>query len=103
MLFPAVAEYTGWMETAGFTNVQVRELAPDWYRDRRAPYALAVTGVKPAPGPSPAASIAPVAEEPVSRARFAARFVAGSAAGAAFIPIAAVLTLRDRVAARRAR
>ncbi len=102
MLFPAVEEYTGWMETAGFTDVQVRELAPDWYRDRRAPYALAVTGVKPAPGPSPAAGAAPVAEEPVSRARFAARFVAGSAAGAAFIPIAAVLTLRDRVAARRA-
>ena len=67
MLFPAVEEYTGWMETAGFTDVQVRELAPDWYRDERAPYALAVTGVKPAPGPSPAASAAPVAEEPVSR------------------------------------
>ena len=102
MLFPAVDEYTGWMETAGFTDVQVRELAPDWYRDQRAPYALAVTGVKPAPGPSPARAPAPVAEEPVSRARFAARFVAGSAAGAAFVPIAAVLTLRDRVAARRA-
>jgi MPBQ/MSBQ methyltransferase len=102
MLFPAVEEYTGWMETAGFTDVRARELAPDWYRDARAPYALAVTGVKPAPGPSPAASLEPVAEEPVSRLRFAARFVAGSAAGAAFIPIAAALTLRDRVAARRA-
>jgi MPBQ/MSBQ methyltransferase len=101
MLFPAVDEYTGWMEAAGFTDIQVRELAPDWYRDRRAPYALAVSGVKPAPGPSPAPPPAP-AEEPTSRVRFAARFVAGSAAGAAFIPIAAALALRDRIAARRA-
>lgn len=102
MLFPAVSEYTGWMEAAGFTEVRVRELAPPWYRDRRAPYALAVSGVKPAPGPSPAASTPPVAEPPVSRARFAARFVAGSAAGFAFIPIAVALTVRDRLAARRA-
>jgi MPBQ/MSBQ methyltransferase len=102
MLFPAVEEYTAWMQTAGFTDVRARELAPDWYRDARAPYALAVSGVKPRPGPSPAASLAPVVEAPPSRARFAARFVAGSAAGAAFIPIAAALTLRDRLAARRA-
>jgi MPBQ/MSBQ methyltransferase len=101
MLFPAVEEYTGWMEAAGFTDIHVRELAPDWYRDQRAPYALAISGVKPAPGPSPARPPAP-AEEHVSRARFAARFVAGSAAGAAFIPIAAALALRARVAARRA-
>ena len=102
MLFPAAAEYTAWMETAGFTDVRARELAPDWYRDQRAPYALAVSGVKPAPGPSPAPVAAPAVEEPVSRARFAFRFVAGSAAGFAFVPIAAALTLRDRLAARRA-
>jgi MPBQ/MSBQ methyltransferase len=102
MLFPAVQDYTGWMEAAGFTDVRARELAPSWYRDRRAPYALAVSGVKPAPGPSPAAGAPPVSEPPVSRVRFAARFVAGSAAGAAFIPLAALLTLRDRLAARRA-
>src|SRR5918997_32662 len=101
MLFPAVSEYTGWMEAAGFTDVRVRELAPDWYRDRRAPYALAVSGVKPAPGPPPAPPPARV-DEPVSRARFAARFVAGSAAGFAFVPVAVALTLRDRLAARRA-
>lgn len=101
MLFPSESEYTGWMEAAGFTDVRARELAPDWYRDRRAPYALAVSGVKPAPGPSPA-PYAPPVEEPVSRARFALRFVAGSAAGFAFVPIAAALTLRDRLAARRA-
>ena len=101
MLFPAVEEYTGWMEAAGFTDVRVKELAPPWYRDRRGPYALAVSGVKPTPGPSPAPPPAP-AEAPVGRLRFAARFVAGSAAGVAFIPIAVALTVRDRLAARRA-
>jgi MPBQ/MSBQ methyltransferase len=101
MLFPAAEEYTGWMRAAGFTDVQVRELAPDWYRDTRAPYALAVSGVKPAPGPSPAAGAA-VIEEPVGALRFAGRFLAGSAAGAAFIPIAAVLALRARWEAKRA-
>ena len=51
MLFPPVEDYTGWMEAAGFTDVRVVELAPDWYRDSRVPYALAVSGVKPAAGP----------------------------------------------------
>src|SRR5690242_970697 len=41
MLFPAVEEYTRWMTAAGFADVRVVELAPDWYRDQRAPYALA--------------------------------------------------------------
>ena len=76
------------------------ELAPAWYRDRRAPYALAISGVKPRPGPSPAPPPAPPSRRGPSR--FASRFVAGSAAGAVFIPIAVALTLRDRLAARRA-
>ena len=46
MLFPPVEDYIRWMEAAGFEDVRVRELAPDWYRDRRVPYALAVSGVK---------------------------------------------------------
>lgn len=96
MLFPPAEDYTGWMEAAGFTDVRTVELAPDWYRDERVPYALAVSGVKPAPGPSPAARTAPVEEPAASPLKFAARFVAGSAAGAAFVPIAAVLALRAR-------
>ena len=90
------------MRAAGFEDVRTVELAPDWYRDQRAPYALAVSGVKRVPGRSPAVLAAPTVEEPVSRAKFAFRFVAGSAAGFAFVPIAAALTLRDRLAARRA-
>jgi MPBQ/MSBQ methyltransferase len=101
MLFPAVSEYRDWMSAAGFEDVRVVELAPSWYRDRRGPYALAISGVKPRPGPSPAPPPA-AAEAPSSPAHFAFRFVAGSAAGALFIPVAIALTLRDRVAAKRA-
>jgi MPBQ/MSBQ methyltransferase len=102
MLFPAPDEYRTWFERAGFTDVALHPVAPDWYRDRRAPYALAVSGVKPAPGPSPVATSAAPAETltapltPVARLRAAARFAAGSLAGLAFVPIAVVMTLRAR-------
>src|SRR3954465_13154907 len=43
MLFPPAGDYTRWMEEAGFTDVRTRALAPDWYRDSRVPYALAVS------------------------------------------------------------
>jgi MPBQ/MSBQ methyltransferase len=110
MLFPALDEYRGWFERAGFADVEVREVAPDWYRGRggRDAYAVAVSGVKASGGPSPlAGALGPPAEDlsaPLGlreRLRVAGRFVAGSAAGAAFVPIAAALTLRARLAGRR--
>jgi MPBQ/MSBQ methyltransferase len=99
MLFPAPEEYVGWFEAAGFADVHSRALAPDWHHG---PYALAVSGVKPAAGPSPLA----IGGEPedlraplsaAGRARVALRFLAGSAAGAAFLPIGAALALRARL------
>jgi MPBQ/MSBQ methyltransferase len=110
MLFPALEEYRTWFEQAGFADVEVREIAPDWYRGRggRDAYAVAVSGVKPVGGPSPlAGALGPPAEDlsaPLGlreRLQVAGRFVAGSAAGAAFVPIAAALTLRARLAGRR--
>jgi MPBQ/MSBQ methyltransferase len=95
MLFPPVEDYLRWMELAGFEDVRVRELAPDWYRDRRVPYALAVSGVKRVAGPSPA-PLTIADEPPAGPLRFAARFVLGSAAGAVFVPIGAALALRAR-------
>jgi MPBQ/MSBQ methyltransferase len=107
MLFPALEEYRAWFERAGFADVEVREIAPDWYRGAAA-YAVAVAGRKPAPGPSPLASALGAPAEDLSqpltladRVRVAGRFVAGSAAGAAFVPIAAALTVRARLAGRR--
>jgi MPBQ/MSBQ methyltransferase len=102
MLFPPADEYRRWFEAAGFADVTAHALAPDWYRDGRAPYALAVSGVKPAPGPSPLPATPAAVDPPAGPLRFAARFVLGSAAGAAFIPIGAALALRARLSARRA-
>jgi MPBQ/MSBQ methyltransferase len=105
MLFPTVDEYRGWFARAGFAEIELRAVAPDWYRGP-APYGVAVAGVKPAAGPSPLALGAPAEDlaaplRPRERLRTAARFALGSAAGAAFVPIAAALTLRARLAARR--
>ncbi|HEX5617498.1 MAG TPA: methyltransferase domain-containing protein [Solirubrobacteraceae bacterium] len=102
MLFPGEHEYREWFERAGFTDVTLHPVAPDWYRNRRVPYAVAVAGTKPAPGPSPLALGPQPAEQlraplrPLDRLRVAARFAAGSLAGLAFVPIALAMTLRAR-------
>jgi MPBQ/MSBQ methyltransferase len=113
MLFPTEADYRSWFERAGFQDVRVQALAPDWYRGRSV-YAVTVTGRKQG---SDLASqqtgnrfaglqdLTPVEarDAPLTlagRARFAGRFVLGSAAGLAFVPIGAALALRARLARR---
>ena len=87
MLFPTEEQYREWFVRAGFEDVSLVTVAPDWYRDRRSRYAVAVTGRKPAAGPSPLALGATEdLSAPMSareRLRFAGRFVLGSLAGAA--------------------
>jgi MPBQ/MSBQ methyltransferase len=101
MLFPGEDQYREWFERAGFGDVALHAVAPDWYRDHRVPYAVAAAGTKTAAGPSPLA-LAPPAEElraplaPLERLRAAARFAAGSLAGFAFVPIAVAMTVRAR-------
>jgi MPBQ/MSBQ methyltransferase len=111
MLFPSEEEYRTWFERAGFAGVALEPVAPDWYRNRRVPYAVAVSGTKPAPGDSPLTAgagdraRAERVDAPLTareRARFAARLVAGSLAGAAFVPIALAMTLRARLHRRAA-
>jgi MPBQ/MSBQ methyltransferase len=94
MLFPGADEYERWFRRAGFRDVRAVPLAPDWYRDERGPYALAVSGTKPSPGKP--LTTERVEDAPVGPLKFAWRFVAGSLAGLAFVPIAIVLTLRRR-------
>jgi MPBQ/MSBQ methyltransferase len=106
MLFPPERDYRAWFDRAGFADIAVVTLAPAWYRSRRAPYALAVSGRKPAPGRSPL-RLPPPSERvhaetgPADRVRLALRFAVGSLAGALFLPIAAVLVLRHRFQGRR--
>jgi MPBQ/MSBQ methyltransferase len=117
MLFPEQGQYRDWFERAGFEAVTLRPVAPDWYRNERGPYAVAVAGTKPAvgdgaaAGTEPAAGAAPLIAGPPTedlqaplrpreRLRVAARFAAGSLAGAAFIPIALLMTARARLGRR---
>jgi MPBQ/MSBQ methyltransferase len=107
MLFPAEAEYRAWFERAGFADVGLAPLAPAWYRSRRAPYAVAVSGRKAARGPSPIAAGPPAERlrapmDAAERARRIGRFALGSVAGAAFIPLAVVLAVRARLQERGA-
>jgi MPBQ/MSBQ methyltransferase len=104
MLFPAEQQYRDWFAAAGFADVRVVTLAPPWYRSRRAPYAVAVSGAKPRPGP-PALPLSAPSETVRARIgpRTALRFAAGSLAGALFVPLAAALALRQRLGERRAR
>jgi MPBQ/MSBQ methyltransferase len=96
MLFPAEEEYRAWFERAGFGDVRVVPLAPEWHRGA---YAVAVAGTKTSDGAA-AGAPGPTAErldEPMTlrrRALFAARFALGSLAGAAFIPVALVARAR---------
>ncbi len=97
MLFPSVSEYREWFERAGFSDVQVVPVAPDWYRDTRVPYAVAVSGVARAGASSLA--LPPPSERldaKGGRLRSALRFAVGSLAGLAFVPIALVMKVRER-------
>jgi len=102
MLFPTEAQYREWFERAGFDDVALTTVAPGWYRDPRSRYAVAVTGRKPAAGTSPLAAATGATEDlaaPMGLRRrlvFAGRFVLGSLAGAVFVPVAAILSLRRR-------
>ena len=101
MLFPEQDQYRSWFERAGFIDVKLTPVAPDWYRDTRVPYAVAVSGTKPAPGPSPLPAASPAEDlatplTAAERLRAAGRFAAGSLAGLAFVPIALVMKLRER-------
>jgi MPBQ/MSBQ methyltransferase len=108
MLFPPEAAYRQWFERAGFDEVTVRYIAPDWHRPGAAPYALAIAGVKRTPGASPASTVVAGRPErlhepmtPLHALRFAGRFVAGSLAGALFVPIGVAMEARHRLARRR--
>jgi MPBQ/MSBQ methyltransferase len=94
MLFPPEADYRRWMAEAGFTDVEAAYVAPDWTAQR---YGIAIAGVKPTAGPSPAAARARESVTEPMTARRWARWVAGSAAGALFVPIGALASLRARL------
>lgn len=101
MLFPADGEYRKYYETAGFTDIRVRYVRPQWYR-RKGEFGIAISGKKPAPGRSPADDGSPPAEQPeaekmtVGRSlQLLWRVLLGSLAGFIFIPAALFGYLRN--------
>ena len=101
MLFPDEEEYRAWFAAAGFTDVEVRRLAPDWYTRTDAAYAVAVAGSKPSAGPSRVPLAEPEPPDARMTPRCWLRFAGGSLAGLAFVPVAIALTLRARLRNRR--
>jgi MPBQ/MSBQ methyltransferase len=100
MLFPAETQYREWFRDAGFDEIEVTYLEAPWQNGAGRPFGLAIAGRKPAAGSSPAAGrSAGAAREPSSPVRLA-RFVLGSLAGAAFVPIGVILNRRARRARR---
>jgi MPBQ/MSBQ methyltransferase len=107
MLFPTEQQYRDWFTAAGFTDVRVLPVAPSWYRGRST-YGVSIAGTKPVAGKSPehgrtGGTPFEALEQPLTaseRLRSTGRFVAGSAAGAAFVPIGAALSLRERLSRR---
>jgi MPBQ/MSBQ methyltransferase len=104
MLFPADAEYTEWMERAGFAELRRVTVAPPWWRAEWDAYGVAIAGVKPAAGESPLVVAAATPPREASGERLGparlARFALGSLAGAAFIPVALWFALRERLGRR---
>jgi MPBQ/MSBQ methyltransferase len=99
MLFPAEDEYVAWMRAAGFEEVTHVHVAPQWWRPGWDAYGVAIAGTKRRSGPSPLALGPPreAATERLGPARVG-RFVLGSLAGAAFIPVALWFRLRQALA-----
>lgn len=92
MLFPREEEYLHWFREAGFQDIRVRYVKPHWVTGR-GEYGIAISGVKPQPGLSPAAAAATEeeTEEKMTAGRWlqlAGRVLIGSLAGFVFIPAA---------------
>ena len=100
MLFPKDQEYRDWYDKAGFTDIQVHYVRPQWFRGK-AEYGIAIAGKKPIAGVSPAASTAPlpeITEEKMTlgrRLQLFWRILVGSTAGFIFIPAALLGYLRQ--------
>lgn len=94
MLFPKEEEYRRWYEEAGFTNIEIRYIAPHWVTRER--YGIAIVGEKPKEGRSPNYEEVKgnmVEKEPgkmsIGRSLLLAwRVLVGSIAGFIFIPMA---------------
>ncbi len=92
MLFPKEKEYREWFEKAGFEEIEVRYVKPEWHRSKQNQYGIAIAGRVPE-----ASSGEPVQREEtleqdsgglLGTIQLIFRVIIGSVAGFVFIPIA---------------
>jgi len=97
MLFPTETQYRGWFEAARFDEIEELRLASPWGGSSGEPrYALAIAGRASDAGPPSVSGRAPEDVSDPWTARRLLRFVAGSLAGALFVPVGLFLHLRAR-------
>jgi MPBQ/MSBQ methyltransferase len=97
MLFPEEDEYVRWFEKAGFTEINIKYVAPNWVHDEK--YGVAICGKKTAAGHANVSGTELKAEktgETGNLTRFL-RLLIGSLAGFFFIPGAVIGYLRQYV------
>ncbi len=96
MLFPKLAEYKTWFADAGFINIEIKFIRPQWFRGKHE-YGVAIAGEKPMDAILPNTSSMP-SNEKISPARSILMFLRvliGSIAGFIFIPVALFGYLRN--------
>lgn len=99
MLFPTFKNYVEWYRRAGFVDLKYIFIAPEWLEGQK--YAIALVGTKPKPGKSPISlnDRLETAHEAMTirrRIKFVFRFFVGSFFGFSFVPLAFLLSLRNR-------
>jgi len=90
MLFPKEEEYLFWFQNAGFLDIKIKYIKPQWYKSKYE-YGLAISGVKPFNGIVDAPMEIKVTEAKKSIFRplqIFWRVLIGSLAGFIFIPVA---------------
>ncbi|KAK9057344.1 hypothetical protein SSX86_022179 [Deinandra increscens subsp. villosa] len=102
MLFPKEEEYIEWFEKAGFKDVQLKRIGPQWYRGVRRHGLImgcSVTGVKTTSGDSPL-QLGPKVEDvekPVNPFVFLLRFLLGASAGIYYVLVPVYMWLKDQI------
>nr|BAL46505.1 MPBQ methyltransferase [Diospyros kaki] len=102
MLFPKEEEYIEWFQKAGFKDVQLKRIGPQWYRGVRRHGLImgcSVTGVKPLSGDSPL-QLGPKAEDvskPVNPFMFLLRFILGATAATYYVLVPIYMWLKDQI------
>ena len=105
MLFPTIDQYFTWYKKAGFKDIKYVFIRPEWVSEKE-PYGIAIAGIKPKAGESPAQSKVKTETSYAQmgffrRVKFFYRFFFGSFFGFIFIPLAIIADLKHKKQRRK--